>query len=91
MRRCTTSRSTPPGAWAGRRTTSITAVLRSHVVSVLTERASNAYKALLRRLGISYVIAGKDEPDGAVLHQSTRSALRLRPRRDSMHQCISGS
>ena len=43
--------------------------LRSHVVSVLTERASNAYKALLRRLGISYVIAGKDEPDGAVLHQ----------------------
>ena len=43
--------------------------LRPHVVSVLTERASNAYKALLRRLGISYVIAGKDEPDGAVLHR----------------------
>lgn len=44
--------------------------LRSHVVSVLTEKASNAYKDLLRRLNISYVIAGKDEPDNALaLHK----------------------
>jgi len=44
--------------------------VRSHVVSVLTEQASNAYKDLLRRLGISYVIAGKDEPDNALaLHK----------------------
>jgi riboflavin biosynthesis pyrimidine reductase len=42
----------------------------SHVVSVLTEQASNAYKDLLRRLGISYVIAGKDAPDNALaLHK----------------------
>ncbi|WP_372380918.1 dihydrofolate reductase family protein [Xanthomonas sp. NCPPB 1754] len=44
--------------------------VRSHVVSVLTEKASNAYKELLRRLGISYVIAGKDAPDNALaLHK----------------------
>lgn len=44
--------------------------VRSHVVSVLTEKASNAYRDLLRRLGISYVIAGKDEPDNALaLHK----------------------
>ncbi len=44
--------------------------LRSHVVSVLTERASNAYKGLLQRLGISYVIAGKNAPNNALaLHK----------------------
>ncbi|HSI47127.1 MAG TPA: RibD family protein [Ideonella sp.] len=44
--------------------------VRSHVVSVLTERAGNAYKDLLRRRGISYVIAGNDQPDNALaLHK----------------------
>lgn len=44
--------------------------LKSHVVSVLTEKASNAYKDLLRRLNISYIIAGKDKLDNAlVLHK----------------------
>lgn len=44
--------------------------VRSHVVSVLTEKASNAYKVLLRSLGISYVIAGKQEPDNSLaLHK----------------------
>ena len=33
----------------------------SHVIEVLTGRASNAYKDFLRRLGISYILAGKDE------------------------------
>lgn len=43
---------------------------RAHVVSVLTGKASNAYKDLLRRLGISYVIAGQDRLDNAlVLHK----------------------
>lgn len=42
----------------------------SHVISVLTEQASNAYKDLLRRLGISYIIAGKERLDNAlVLHK----------------------
>ena len=35
----------------------------AHVLEVLTERASNAYKAFLRRLGISYIIAGKESLD----------------------------
>ena len=29
----------------------------AHVIEVLTEKATNAYKAFLRRLGISYIIA----------------------------------
>ena len=33
------------------------------VIEVLNSRASNAYKAFLRRLGISYVIAGEDALD----------------------------
>lgn len=33
------------------------------VIEVLTARASNAYKAFLRELGISYIIAGEDTLD----------------------------
>lgn len=51
--------------WAGRNFVDYGS-LRSHVVSVLTEKTSNAYTDLLRRLNISYVIAGKDEPDNAI-------------------------
>ncbi|MFM9413540.1 dihydrofolate reductase family protein [Peptococcus simiae] len=36
---------------------------RAKVIEVLTERADNAYKDLLRRLGISYIIAGEDQLD----------------------------
>ncbi len=40
----------------------------AHVLEVLTEQASNAYKAFLRKLGISYIIAGKKTLDyGEVL------------------------
>jgi len=43
---------------------------KAHVVSVLTAKASNAYKDMLRRLSISYVIAGQDKLDNAlVLHK----------------------
>ncbi|WP_440894805.1 dihydrofolate reductase family protein [Amphibacillus sp. Q70] len=42
----------------------------SHVIEVLTERVSNAYKDFLRRMNISYIIAGKDQLDNAlVLHK----------------------
>ncbi len=40
---------------------------KAHVLEVLTEKASNAYKAFLRSLGISYIIAGEDELDYALL------------------------
>ncbi len=32
----------------------------AHVIEVLTEKTGNAYKAFLRKLGISYIIAGKE-------------------------------
>lgn len=35
----------------------------AHVLEVLTGRASNGYKAFLRGLGISYIIAGDDDLD----------------------------
>ncbi|WP_220433292.1 dihydrofolate reductase family protein [Kocuria coralli] len=40
---------------------------RAHVLEVLTGRAGNSYKAFLRRLGISYIVAGEDELDYDVL------------------------
>lgn len=44
--------------------------IKAHVISVLTEKASNAYKDLLRRLNISYIIAGEYDLDKAlVLHK----------------------
>ena len=35
----------------------------AHVVEVLTEQVGNAYRAFLRKLGISYIIAGETELD----------------------------
>lgn len=35
----------------------------AHVLEVLTEKASNSYKAFLHKLGISYIIAGTDSLD----------------------------
>ena len=35
----------------------------AHIIEILTEKASNSYKAFLRELGISYIIAGKEELD----------------------------
>lgn len=35
----------------------------AHIIEVLTERASNAYRAFLRKLGVSYIIAGKEVLD----------------------------
>lgn len=37
----------------------------AHIIEVLTEKTSNAYKAFLRKLGISYIIAGSDALDYA--------------------------
>lgn len=44
--------------------------VNSHVIEVLTNRANNAYKDFLRRMNISYFIAGEDKLDNAlVLHK----------------------
>lgn len=37
----------------------------AHVIEILTEQASNAYKGFLRKLGISYLLAGETELDYA--------------------------
>lgn len=39
----------------------------SHIIEVLTEQASNAYKDFLRKKKISYIIAGKDQIDYEVM------------------------
>lgn len=44
----------------------------AHVIEVLTEKATNAYKAFLRRLGIPYIIAGNDSLD----YEQTLSKLK---------------
>lgn len=36
---------------------------KAHVIEVLTEKASNGYKAMLRNLEISYIIAGEESLD----------------------------
>lgn len=41
----------------------------AHIIEVLTEKASNAYRDLLRRLGISYIIAGKGNLDCTLASQ----------------------
>lgn len=46
----------------------------AHVIEVLTEKATNAYKAFLRRLGIPYIIAGNDSLD----YEQTLSKLKER-------------
>lgn len=40
---------------------------QAHVLEVLTEKASNAYKDFLRNLGISYIIAGKEQLDYSLI------------------------
>jgi len=40
---------------------------KQHIISVLTEQVSSAYKAFLRELGISYIICGKDAVDFDIL------------------------
>lgn len=40
--------------------------IHAHVIEVLTGKASNAYKAFLRKLEISYIIAGEDSLDYAL-------------------------
>ena len=45
----------------------------AHIVEILTEKAKNAYKAFLRELGISYIIAGKDSLDYALAMEKLKN------------------
>lgn len=45
----------------------------AHVLEVLTEKAGNAYKAFLRKLGISYIIAGTDSLDYSLAMEKVKT------------------
>lgn len=46
---------------------------QAHIIEVLTERASNDYKAFLRKLGISYMIAGEKQLDYALVLEKLKT------------------
>lgn len=56
----------PSGRLGWESETLVYATTTAHVVEVLTGKASNAYKAFLRGLGISYILAGEETLDYAV-------------------------
>ena len=45
----------------------------AHIIEVLTGRASNAYRAFLRKLGISYLIAGDEQLDCRIAAQKLKA------------------
>lgn len=45
----------------------------AHVIELLTEKATNAYKDFLRKKKISYIVAGKDQLDCALAVQKLKS------------------
>ena len=49
----------------------------AHVIEVLTARASNTYKSFLRRLGISYIIAGEETLDATLALQKLRALFHI--------------
>lgn len=49
----------------------------AHIIEVLTERATNAYRAFLRKLGISYIIAGKEELDCALAAEKLKELFAI--------------
>lgn len=49
----------------------------AHIIEVLTEKASNAYKAFLRKLGISYIIAGSDGLDYAMAMEKLKTLFAI--------------
>ncbi|WP_262021708.1 RibD family protein [Vibrio quintilis] len=50
----------------------------AHVLEVLTEKASNAYKQFLRNLGVSYIIAGSNSLDYEVAMSKLKNLFGIR-------------
>ena len=57
----------PRGELAFEGTTSEYGGVSSHIIEILTDAASNAYKDFLRKKGISYIIAGETQIDYEVM------------------------
>ena len=49
----------------------------AHVIEILTEKASNSYKAFLRKLNISYLIAGVETLDYEVAMTKLKELFRI--------------
>lgn len=49
----------------------------AHVIEVLTEKASAAYRAFLRRLKISYIVAGKDQLDCRLTAEKLKALFKI--------------
>lgn len=62
----------PSGRLGWKNSTLIYSDTKAHVLEVLTEKTGNAYKAFLRKQGISYIIAGTDTLDYALAMQKLR-------------------
>ena len=50
---------------------------RAHVIEILTAKAGNAYKALLRKLHISYLIVGEDQIDFEVMLEKLKESFHI--------------
>lgn len=50
---------------------------RAHVIEILTAQAGNAYKALLRKLHISYLIVGEDQIDFEVMLEKLKESFHI--------------
>lgn len=49
----------------------------AHIIEVLTEKASNAYRAYLRELNISYLIVGQDMLDNKLLLEKLKELFKI--------------
>lgn len=49
----------------------------AHIIEVLTDKASNAYRAFLRKLKISYIIAGKDQLDCQLAAEKLKTLFKI--------------
>ena len=49
----------------------------AHIIKVLTEKVSNSYKAMLRKLNISYIIAGSDQLDYGSLLEKLKEDFKI--------------
>lgn len=50
----------------------------AHIIEVLTEKATNAYRDFLRRMNISYIIAGKEQLDCRLASEKLKALFGIR-------------
>lgn len=49
----------------------------AHIIEVLTDKAGNAYRAFLRKLGISYILAGRDQLDCRLAAEKLKALFQI--------------